>query len=196
MAAAAAFASTGYEGATLEAIARRAGVNKALVSYHFGGKRGLYTAVFQSLLDPLQDHLHSLRRENLPPEEHLLEILSALVRTLASRPVLAGLLLREFIAWGDHPHGGPEVSSPAVALFTSLEDVIREGIAEGGMQETEPRLTSLLLAGGILFFFASRDLQKTLARESRRPATTVTGSLLLAHLAGWLRPRLSSPPSR
>lgn len=39
------FAQHGYAGARVGAIARRAGLNKQLISHHFGGKRGLYHAV-------------------------------------------------------------------------------------------------------------------------------------------------------
>jgi len=39
------FAQHGYAGARVGAIARRAGLNKQLISHHFGGKRGLYHSV-------------------------------------------------------------------------------------------------------------------------------------------------------
>lgn len=39
------FARVGYAGARVAAIAARAGVNKQLISYYFGGKEGLYQAV-------------------------------------------------------------------------------------------------------------------------------------------------------
>ena len=39
------FAAKGFSGARVEAIARRAGLNKQLISHHFGGKLGLYRAV-------------------------------------------------------------------------------------------------------------------------------------------------------
>ena len=39
------FAQHGYAGARVAAIAARAGVNKQLISYHFGGKLGLYRAL-------------------------------------------------------------------------------------------------------------------------------------------------------
>ncbi|WP_426571537.1 TetR/AcrR family transcriptional regulator [Aquihabitans sp. McL0605] len=41
------FAAHGYAGARVEAIATRAGLNKQLISHHFGGKRGLYESVMQ-----------------------------------------------------------------------------------------------------------------------------------------------------
>ena len=39
------FAAKGYAGARVDQIASRAGVNKQLVSYYFGGKQGLYRAL-------------------------------------------------------------------------------------------------------------------------------------------------------
>jgi TetR/AcrR family transcriptional regulator len=39
------FAAKGYAGARVDQIAARAGVNKQLVSYYFGGKQGLYRAL-------------------------------------------------------------------------------------------------------------------------------------------------------
>jgi TetR/AcrR family transcriptional regulator len=39
------FAAKGFSGARVDAIARRAGLNKQLISHHFGGKLGLYRAV-------------------------------------------------------------------------------------------------------------------------------------------------------
>ncbi|MCU1375819.1 MAG: TetR family transcriptional regulator [Actinomycetia bacterium] len=45
------FADKGYAGARVEAIATRAGLNKQLISHHFGGKEGLYRAVMESRFD-------------------------------------------------------------------------------------------------------------------------------------------------
>jgi len=39
------FAEKGFAGARVAAIAARAGVNKQLIAYYFGGKQGLYDAV-------------------------------------------------------------------------------------------------------------------------------------------------------
>src|SRR3954447_9105137 len=42
------FSDRGYAGARVDAIARRAGLNKQLISHHFGGKQALYDAVMRA----------------------------------------------------------------------------------------------------------------------------------------------------
>lgn len=46
------FASKGYAGARVEAIARRAGVSKQLLTHHFGSKERLYGVVHDTLSQP------------------------------------------------------------------------------------------------------------------------------------------------
>lgn len=50
-AAAAEFARAGYEGARIEAIARKAGCNRAMIYFYFDGKRGLFEAALNAAAD-------------------------------------------------------------------------------------------------------------------------------------------------
>ncbi len=45
------FALHGYHGVSMRTLASEAGVNIAAVSYHFGGKTGLYEAILQAFID-------------------------------------------------------------------------------------------------------------------------------------------------
>lgn len=47
------FGRDGFHAATTKAIAREAGANQALISYHFGGKEGLYVAVVEHIVDSI-----------------------------------------------------------------------------------------------------------------------------------------------
>jgi AcrR family transcriptional regulator len=47
------FADTGFEGASLEVIAQKAGVTKPIIYEHFGGKEGLHAAIVEREMDLL-----------------------------------------------------------------------------------------------------------------------------------------------
>ena len=102
------FAERGYEGATVRAIAERAGVDAAMVNHWFGGKESLFVAALNLPIDPA-----AALTEVLPGDpEHLAERilgrflqlwdttgaaqLAALMQSIASHDAAAALL-REFI---------------------------------------------------------------------------------------------------
>jgi TetR/AcrR family transcriptional regulator, regulator of cefoperazone and chloramphenicol sensitivity len=51
------FSRSGYHAASNRDIALRAKANQALIAYHFGGKEGLYLAVFEFLSEQIQARL-------------------------------------------------------------------------------------------------------------------------------------------
>jgi AcrR family transcriptional regulator len=59
------FADVGYDGVSTRAVARTAGVQHALVTYHFGSKEGLWKAAIDTLLSDYRvkfdERIHGLR---------------------------------------------------------------------------------------------------------------------------------------
>ncbi|UWQ19239.1 TetR family transcriptional regulator C-terminal domain-containing protein [Jannaschia sp. M317] len=66
-----AFSTEGLRGATLDAIARAAGLSKPNVLYYFGSKEAIYRALLDRILDTWLDPLRAMDPEGEPVEEML-----------------------------------------------------------------------------------------------------------------------------
>src|SRR5579885_779392 len=65
------FAREGVAGARTDAIARSAGVNKALLYYYFKDKEALYDAVLDEVFSGVRATIHNALSNDLPPREKL-----------------------------------------------------------------------------------------------------------------------------
>src|SRR5260221_13796787 len=86
------FSRRGFDGARVDQIARRAGVNKQLLFYYFHPKRGLFTAVLARGATELEQALADLPTGGDRPLDRIRAALGAQFDFLAAHPDLVALL--------------------------------------------------------------------------------------------------------
>jgi len=69
-AATAEFALRGFEGTTVDRIAARARLNKAMIYYHFRSKKDLYSTVLRSIFTTMGDGLTAIAASNAAPADN------------------------------------------------------------------------------------------------------------------------------
>jgi TetR/AcrR family transcriptional regulator len=162
------FAERGYDGVPVATIAARAGVNKAMISYHFGGKRKLYLAIVTATFGEIVAGVESLAESPRPTPEVLRELIAHVGEMATQRhPHFCAMMLREVVAGGKHLD--PELIDKPARILGAVQRIVARGVREGDFRPVDPLLTHLSLVGSLVFFFATtRFRERVLA--SRRPA--------------------------
>src|SRR5262249_27583015 len=106
------FAQRGFYGVSLRDITQAAGVDVALVGYHFGGKRELFAAVFERRADVLNRErmqlLEDVRRTARPGAPSLEAIIDAFTRPLLERSARGGAGWKSYFALAAYVSNSPE----------------------------------------------------------------------------------------
>jgi TetR/AcrR family transcriptional regulator len=160
------FAHEGVTGARTDEIARRAGVNKALIYYYFKDKEGLYAAALERVFTGLHHHVMPvLEHPTLPPKEKLLKYVAAHFDYIASSPVYPRLVQREFMRTS-----GKTLSAVASRIlerygkpiYVKLAALIRAGVESGEFRDVDPFQTITSILGTIVFYFISLPAQQVM----------------------------------
>jgi AcrR family transcriptional regulator len=162
------FAERGYDGVPVAAIAARAHVNKAMISYHFGGKRNLYRAIITATFGEIVAGIERLAASARPAPEVLRELI-ALVGEMATRrhPHFCAMMLREVVAGGTHLD--PVVIEQPARILGAVQRIVARGVREGDLRSVDPLLTHLSLVGSLVFFFGTTRFRERVL-STRRPA--------------------------
>jgi AcrR family transcriptional regulator len=101
------FIEKGLGGARMQEIADRAGINKALLHYHFRDKEGLHQAALKSVIETVSGRIvAALPEDGMPdsPEEAIRRMVRTYMGVLRANPQMVGMVLRE-LADGGHNLG-------------------------------------------------------------------------------------------
>jgi len=158
------FAHEGVAGARTDEIARRAGVNKALIYYYFKDKEGLYAAALEQVFSGLHLKVGAvLERTDLPPRERLVLYAQTHFDYIASAPVYPRLVQREFMRTTGRtlsPAAGRIMEKHVRPFYDRLEKLILEGTKTGDFRRLDPMQTVTSMIGIIVFYFISLPAQQ------------------------------------
>jgi TetR/AcrR family transcriptional regulator len=129
------FAAKGRAGARVSAIAARAGVNKQLISYYFGGKDGLYDAIIEAW--------HAQEASFGGHDVTLEELVSRYLRSGQEQPELQRLFVRESL---DADPGAVTYEPDA----PEIEDLRRRQAAGELGEDLDPAFVLLVLQAAVI----------------------------------------------
>lgn len=147
------FAQFGFEGVSLELIARSVGANKTLISYHFKTKRGLYVAVISKLVSDVMYSVSERLNRTDDAIETFGNYVESLVFSFAEKPAFCAILMREYI--GSAMPDREDAFQHVIRLFRLTNELYRSGLKQSKFKELDPHLLHFSIVGPIIHFIVS-----------------------------------------
>ena len=129
-------------------VAREAGVNKALVFYHFGGKDALFETVLQRYYDAHRLALEGALSTDLPVQERLHGLIDAYLDFIQENRHYPRLVQRQVASAG---HANALISKNLAGLFAWTQEALEEVAPAQG--PTAPRHLFITIAGAVVNYF-------------------------------------------
>ena len=162
------FALHGLAGARTERIASAAGVNKALLYYHFDSKEKLYLAAFEMIASRIRDSsMEVFLRQHITAGERVMRTALNHFDRIIGQQEFQSLMQQEMMRLhkgesGVMPVLVKRVFEPLLVMYKAM---IREGIETGELIEADWLQIHLSSLGANVFYFLSAPVWRLVSGE-------------------------------
>jgi len=191
------FASRGFKGASMDAIAARTHTTRALINYYFGSKEKVYLAVLEHVYAEIRQAESLLDLDHLPPADAIRRIVEFTFNYYLDHLGFVRLVVAENQARGRHLKKSKAMRSLNRPIVDTLGRVLARGRQDGSFRrDAEPVEIHMAIAALGIFnvtnqFTFSAIFQKEMGARGdvARRRTLVTDMIL-----SYLRDKASSTP--
>ena len=155
------FAQEGVAGARIDAIARSAKVNKALLYYYFEDKEALYRAVLDQVFGGVRAAIHNALAQKLAPREKLASYVCAHFDYIASNPLYPRIVQAEFLRAGRDPSRLERIAKQYFRpVFLEISALLKQGAQSGDFRPVNPIHFIPSMISVIVFHFNTAPIMK------------------------------------
>ena len=185
------FSLRGYDGARVDAIARRAKINKRMLYHYFGSKEGLYLAVLEGRYAAIRSAETLLDLTHRQPVEAMRDLIDFTWQYFLGHPEFLSILAAE----NQQKARFLKQSDRIVQLNTPLIDALRTVLANGAAAtvfkpDVDPVQLYISIASLGAFYLSNRWTLSTIFRRDLTSATELAarGSHIAEMVLAFLRP--------
>ena len=174
------FGAHGFAATTVDRIARRARVNKAMIYYHFPNKRALYTCIIRDVFAPITERVRAAMADQATPDKKLARLIDTIVRSIDESTHFLPIFLREIADGGAHL--GPEELGLLAGMFATVSGIIVDGANQKAFQPVHPALAHFTLIGPLVMFRATAPVRARIKSVRRMEIPDADTETVVRHL--------------
>ena len=173
------FSARGFDGVSVDDIADAAGVNKAMIYYHFADKLALFRAVVADMLTAVAQHVTAIANAPIAPPEKLNRFIETFVRQADERPWFPPMMLREMSEGA--PHLDLDTLANIRTVFVGFGRILTEGQAAGVFRKVHPVLAYTSIVGPLIMNAARERVAAQAGRQHLPMLVSISHDDLIAH---------------
>lgn len=154
------FVQKGMDGARMQEIADKAGINKALLHYYFRSKEKLFDAIFVKLVGVAFPRIGQVLLSDLPMADKIEQVIDAYLDLLLKYPFLPAFILKEI-----NRESTPFFKIIARSGFSvePIRNVLLAAMDRGEIRRMKPEHLVVNVVGLCVFPFAARPMIRQVA---------------------------------
>lgn len=164
------FIEKGFDGTRMQEIAKRAGINKALLHYYYRTKEKLFDAIFEKVFKAFMPGVFDVMQSDAPLFTKIEVFITSYLKLIYENPHIPSFVLHELNRNPERLTGlfGTVMGVVRDKGFDKLSETIRKEIAEGKIVPIEPEhLITNIIAMCIFPVIARPIIQSVMFRNEK-----------------------------
>jgi AcrR family transcriptional regulator len=149
------FATLGFNGARIDAIAARTSTTKRMIYYYFGGKERLYIAVLEREYAKIRAHESALNLESLEPEQAIRRLTEFTFDYDHANPDFVRLVAIENIHHARHLAKSAVIRGVNASVIETIDAIMKRGRRKGVFKAGVRAVDVHMLMSALCFFHVS-----------------------------------------
>jgi len=151
------FAAKGFDGARVDAIARRCRLAKNMLYHYFGSKEGLFIAVLERTYETLRARQRDFAIRGSDPVNAMRRLIAHTFSALLEHREAIALLNNENLHKGRHVRRSKRIRALYDPLVDTIREVLRRGAAQGIFRADIDPVTLYLSLSSLAYHYISNQ---------------------------------------
>lgn len=174
------FSRHGFDGVSVDDIARAAGVNKAMIYYHHANKIELYRAVVREMLQVFGRAVADVAASADSPAQKIERFIETLARMREARPWFPPLMMREMAAGA--PHLDTDTLGHMKTVMAAFSAILDAGVQARVFRKVHPVLAYVTILGPMMMNAARERAAAAPGRAHLPMFVAIPRKDLIAHM--------------